>query len=383
MIKKRFPGVMLILLFAFMMLVGCGQKATDDSSPESEEKIYIGWVAPLTGACANDGQQMNNGAQLAVNEINAAGGINGKQVELVCQDDKSDPKEAANIATKFVSDNKLVAILGNYNSSCVLAGAPIYNEAKIPVVHVGTSPVITTEHGPYLYRTSVTDAFQGDFVTNWLFEESYKNPAILYENNDYGRGLMETVEKHVAALGGTVAIKETYMLGESKDFTGILTKVKSSGADSMFICGLYTEGALIAKQMKQLGMNLSLFGTDGLYEQSLIDLAGADAEGFRVSGLLLPTDPDQKIQDFVKNYQAAYGKMPGTYAAFHYDSMKLLAQAIGEVGPDREKINEYLAEMPHSFVGVTGEITFDQENDAVRTAMKKLIVKDGKWQLAE
>ncbi|ATW27901.1 ABC transporter substrate-binding protein [Candidatus Formimonas warabiya] len=385
--KQKLFVITLIVIFALIALAGCGQKEAtengDNSTGTSADKIYIGWVAPLTGACANDGQQMQNGAQLAVNEINAAGGINGKQVELVCQDDKSDPKEAANIATKFVSDDRLVAVLGNYNSSCVLSGAPIYNEAKIPMVHVGTSPVITTEHGPYLFRISVTDAFQGEFVTKWLFEEGNKKPAILYENSDYGRGLMDTVEKQVASLGGTVADKETYELGQTKDFTGLLTKIKASGADSIFICGLYTEGALIAKQMQGLGISLPLFGTDGLYEQSLIDLAGQAAEGMKVSGLLLPSDPDQKIQDFVKNYQGAYGKVPGTYATFDYDAMNLLAQVITAAGADRQKIMDYLAKMPEAFVGVSGQVTFDENNDAVRTAMKKLTVKDGKWQIAE
>ncbi|ATW27898.1 ABC transporter substrate-binding protein [Candidatus Formimonas warabiya] len=372
--------LIMILMGGLVLLpwVGCGQKQT----VEAPKKIYIGWVAPLTGACANDGQQMNNGARLAVEEINDAGGINGWQVELVYADDKSDPKEAANIATKFVSDPDIVAVLGNYNSSCVLSGAPIYNEARIPVVHVGTSPVITAEHGPYLFRISVTDAFQGEFVTKWLFEKGYKKPAILYENSDYGYGLRETVQRQTTLLGGKVVTQETYELGQTKDFTGILTKIKASGADSLFICGLYTEGALVAKQMRGLGINLPIFGTDGLYEQALIDLAGSAAEGISVCGLLLPDDPDAKIQKFMKDYLASYGNIPGTYAAFHYDAMNLLAQAIGAVGPDREKIKDYLTQMPGPFLGVTGACTFDKDHDCVRTTMKKLIVKDGTWQIA-
>ena len=384
--NRRLLALLVLVVFAFSIAVtGCGQKAADGdkNAGGGSDKIYVGWVAPLTGACAENGQQMKNGAELAVKEINAAGGINGKQVELVAQDDKSDPKEAANIATKFTSDDRLVAVLGNYNSSCVLAGAPIYNEAKLPIIHVGTSPVFTQEHGDYDFRISVTDAFQGKFVTEWLFDKGFKKPAILYENNDYGRGLLDTVEKEVAALGGKVAIKETYMLGETKDFNGILTKVKASGADSVFIGGLYNETALIAKQMKQLKMDIPIFGTDGIFEQALIDLAGPAAEGIKVSGLLLPSDPDARIQEFVKNYSAAYGKNPGTYAAFHYDSMKLLAKAISEVGTDPDKLQSYFAKMPAKFEGVTGQIDFDANHDAVRSSMKKLVVKDSKWQVAE
>lgn len=374
---RRAIAIVAVLMIVMTLAAGCGSKGQTTKEPD---KIYIGWVAPLTGSVANDGQQMLNGAQLAIKEINDAGGINGKLIELVPQDDKSDPKEAANIATKFTADKRIIAVLGNYNSSCVLAGAPIYNKAQLPIVHVGTSPVITKEGGPYTYRISVTDAFQGKFVTGWLFEEGFKKPAILYENNDYGRGLLDVVSQEVATLGGTVAAKETYMLGETKDFTGIVTKVKASGADSVFIGGLYNEAALIAKQMKSLGVNLPIFGTDGLYERSLIELAGDAAEGIRVSGLLLATDPDPAIQTFVKNYEKAYGKLPGTYAAFHYDAAKLLAKAIAANGPTAEGIKKYLD--TQEFTGVTGTLRFDGNHDATRQSMKKLIVKDGQFQVA-
>lgn len=386
-VKKKRLALLVLLVFAFSIAVtGCGGQSGDqgDAGDAGEaEKMYIGWVGPLTGACAENGQQLKNGAELAIKEINAAGGIDGKMLELVAQDDKSDPKEAANIATRFTSDARLVAVLGNYNSSCALAGIPIYNEAKMPFIHVGTAPTFTTEHGEYDFRISVTDAFQGKFVVNWMFEEGFKNPAILYENNDYGRGLLETAKAEIKALGGTVAAEETYMLGETKDFTGILTKVKASGADSIFIGGLYNEAALIAKQMKQLKLDIPMFGTDGIFEQALIDLAGEAAEGIRVSGLLLPTDNDPKIQEFVKNYNADYGKNPGTYAAFDYDAMKLLAKAIAEVGTEPEALQAYLADMPEAFDGVTGQLRFDENHDAQRPSMKKLMVKDGTWALAE
>jgi len=171
------------------------------------------------------------------------------------------------------------------------------------------------------------------------------------------------------------------MLNQTKDYSAILTNVKQSGADSIFIGGLYTEGALIAKQMQQLGLKLPVYGTDGLYEKSLIDLGGEAVEGWRTSGLFLPTDQNEALQAFIKSYTTAYDSTPGTYAALHYDAMKLLAEAIKDVGTDHEKIQAYLADIPKPFIGVTGSVTFDEHHDSVRSTLKQLVIKDGLWQL--
>lgn len=385
--KKNIKGIAYVLLILSLswLLAGCGSKTpgTSNTAPSGGEKVYIGWVAPLTGTSANDGQQMLNGAKLAAKEINDAGGINGKQIEIVSQDDKSDPKEAANIAQKFTGDKRLAAVLGNYNSSCVLAGAPIYDQEKLPVVHVGTSPVFTKEKHDYLFRISVTDAFQGSFVTKWMTDQGQKNPAIIYENDDYGRGLKDTVSSEIKKYGGKETGNWSYMLGQTKDYTAILTSVKQSGADSIFLGGLYNEGALIAKQMEQLGLKIPVYGTDGLYEKSLIELGGKAVEGWKVSGLFLPTDQNETLQAFIKSYTAAYGNAPGTYAALHYDAMKLVAKAIKSVNVDHVKLQAYLAKLPEPFVGVTGSVSFDENHDALRSSLKKLTVKNGQWQLTQ
>lgn len=375
------------MLFSLTM-GGCGQESSQgDSSSGTDTSasggtITFGWVAPLTGTAANQGQQLLDGANLAVKEINAAGGINGMMLELDPQDDKSDPKEAANIATKFTSDDRIVAVVGNYNSSCALAGFPIYNEAKLPMMTPGTSPVITEQHGPYCFRIAVTDAFQGKYVTEWIFEDGFSKPAVIYENNDYGRGLMEVVVEQVKTLGGEVPVNETYMLGETKDFTAILTKVKASDADCLFIAGLYNEGALIAKQARQLGINLPLYSNEALFEQIYIDLAGEAAEGTKVCGLLTPTDPDPVVQKFVKDFEKEYGKVAGTFSAFGYDMTKLFAKAVQEAGTDGDSIAEYLRTMPE-YEGASGKITFDEEHDAVRPTLKRLIVKNGAFELVQ
>jgi branched-chain amino acid transport system substrate-binding protein len=380
--KKLLP---LILLSIVLVVAGCGgsgQSSVDDQG-DGDDNIYFGWVAPLTGGGAAYGEQMLNAAKLAAEEINASGGINGKNLVINPQDDKSDPKEAANIANLFVNDESIVGVIGNYNSSCGLAGAPIFTEAGLPMIHVGTSPAFTEENYPYLFRISVTDAFQGTFVSEWMYEDGHRKVAILYENNDYGRGLNDVVTEHFTKIGGEVVRNESYMLGETKDYTAILTNVRNANADVIFIGGLYTEAALIGKQKEQLQIDLPVYGTDGIYENVFIELGGDSVEGFRVSGLLLPTDPDPKIQEFVKKFEAAYGFTPGTYAAYHYDATMMLAEAIKEVGTDGEKIKEYLETLSSPFSGVTGEIIFNETHDAIRSEMKRLIVKDGEWSLAD
>lgn len=375
--KSSFFVILAILLCSALVLAGCSGKSNSGSS--SGQTIKIGWVAPMTGVCANDGQQMLNGAKLAAKEINAAGGVNGKQIELDSQDDKSDPKEAANIATKFTADSSILAVLGNYNSSCVLSGAPIYESAKLPVIHVGTSPVFTQQNFQYLFRISVTDAFQSDLVTKWLYDDGHKNVGILYENDDYGRGIKDAVTKDMGNLGGKVAGAWSYELGQTKDYSPLLTSAKNAGADSLFIAGLYTEGALIGKQMSTVGLNVPVYGTDGLYEKSLITLGGAAVEGFHVSGLFTPDDARPAIKSFINAYKAEYNNTPGTYAALDYDAMKLMAKAIAAVGTDKDKIQAYLAKMPQPYDGVTGTVTFDEHHDALRPTMEKLTVKNGQW----
>lgn len=371
---KKIAGIVLSMVLLVSM-VGCSNSQSGSST------IKIGFVAPLTGTGAAYGEQMLNGAKLAAEEINSDGGINGKKITIVAQDDKSDPKEAANIANKFANDSSIVAVLGNYNSSCGLSGAPIYEQSKKTMIHVGTSPEFTKQNYSYLFRISVTDAFQGEFVSKWMDSNGYKKISIFYENDDYGRGLKDVVTKQVTSLGGKVVNDESYMLGETKDYTSLITNLKKSGADALFIGGLYTEAALIAKQMKQLNVTIPVYGTDGIFESEFIKLGGDSVEGIRCSGLLSADDTDEKVKSFISSFNTKYKYVPGTYAAYDYDATKIIAEAIKSVGTDSTKIKDYIAK--NTFEGVTGSVSFNTTHDATRTGMKKMMVKNGEWALSE
>jgi len=301
-VARVLVAVVSALALVSAVMGGCVGKG---GSTGPKDVIYLGFVGPLTGPCAASGQQMLNGAKLAVKMLNEAGGVNGRRVELVVADDRADPKEAASIANKFVADNRIVAVAGHYNSSNVLASAPICAEGKLAMTHVGVSPNISRQTAPTMFRISVTAAAQAKDIAKWIFaEENLRSLAIIYENTDYGRGEGGALEREFQALGGNVCYKGLYQLGETKDFTGILTAMKGTNPQAAFISGGYTEAALIVKQAKGLGVNVPFFGSDGFYEEDFIRLAGDAAEGVRITGLYVPDDPDPDVQRFVSAFKA-------------------------------------------------------------------------------
>ena len=247
----------------------------------------------MTGGNASFGEQLSYGAQMAVDEVNANGGINGVLLTLEIQDDKSDPKEAATIATKFAAKENCVASIGYYNSSCCLSALPIINENKLVTICTGSNPDISAANQTYGFRIEPTDLQQAVYAADWMVEDGRSKVAILYESTDYGMGQEEIISQILKESGAEIVCSEAYVLGETKDFTNILTKVKNSGADSIFLAGTYTEGALIVKQQKSLGMTLPCYSSSSMFEVAFLEAAGDAAEGVKVQGVLVPDDPSE------------------------------------------------------------------------------------------
>jgi branched-chain amino acid transport system substrate-binding protein len=362
-----------------VILSGCGSSTGGSNASGSiGDTFKIGYAGPLSGASAQDGESIKKGAELAVKLANDAGGVNGKKLELVTQDDKTDPKEAAIVANKLATDSSVLAVVGHYNSSATLAAAPIYNKNKIVEISPGSSSPAVTNAGPYTFRVITTDAFQGDFVAKWSMEEGFKKIAIVYENTDYGLGLSEVYKKAVEANGGEIVANESYILGQTKDFSAILTKIKDKNPDLLFIGGLYNEAALIAKQSNALGLNVPLMGVDGLYSNALIELGGDAVEGFMLPGFFNASSEKEKTKEFVKAYEAAYKEAPGTYAAYAFDATQIIIQAMKDKGADRQSIADYITSLK-GYEGTTGTHDFDENGDVLKEP-EKLIVKDGKFQ---
>lgn len=364
-------------LFATGIMSGCGNSGGDKKASDT---IKIGLAAPLTGSSAQDGESIKNGVQLAIDEVNAKGGINGKKVELDVQDDKSDPKEAAIVANKLSGDKSVLAVVGHFNSSATLAGAPIYNKAGVVEISPGSSSPAVTKAGDYTFRVITTDAFQADYVAKWAINDlGYKRIAIIYENNDYGKGLSDAFAEKAKAQGANIVANDSYLAGETKDFSAILTKIKTENPDMLFIGGLYNETALIAKQAKNMNLNVPIMGVDAIYSNALIELGGESVDGVLLPGFFHEGTDNPVAQNFIKSYKEKYKQDPATYAAYGYDAAQIVLDAIAKAGTDRKAIRDHIAKVK-DFQGATGINTFDEHGDVMKDPLR-LVIKEGKFQV--
>ena len=368
-----------LMLMSSVVLAGCGGSSGGDTKSDT---VKVGVAIPLTGASAEDGNAIKNGVTLAAKLANAEGGLKGKKVEVVFEDDKGDPSEAATVANKLAQDKSIVAVVGHFNSSCTLAGAPIYNQAGVVEVSPGSSAAAVTKAGPFTFRVITTDAVQGTSLMQWAVKDlGYKNIAVLYENTDYGAGLAEVVTKAAGDLKATVVAQEAYDVGAT-DFSTLLTKVANSKADVIIIGGLYNETALIAKQKNNFGLEkMPIMGVDAIFSDALIKLAGPAANGIKLTGYFSEASTDPVAKNFIEKYNADYKKTPSTYAAYGYDAALVVFDAIKNVGTDRKAICDYLAKLKN-LKGATGVNSFDENGDVIKQPLR-LVIKDGKFTITD
>jgi len=352
-----------------------GLLAAGPAQAQSKD-IIIATASPLTGTCAQDGTAIKNGALLAADLVNRRGGINGRKIKVISEDDRSDPKDAAAVANKLTNNKEVVAVLGHYNSSCTLAGAPIYNRAKVLELSPGSSAPAVSKAGPFTARVILTDAAQGDFDAKWMVKDKgHKRIALMYENDDYGVGLKDVMVARIPAYGGEVVAAESYYMGETKDFNPSITKIRALNPDAVFICGLYNEAALIAKQSADVGWKPAFFGTDGIYSPALIALGGPAVEGVRFSGVFCADDPASHVQSYVKEFKAKFNTEAGTFDALGFDAMNWVLAAIEKAGPSRAAVQAQLRTL--KVQGVTGMNAFDEHGDVKKDPLK-LMVRNGK-----
>lgn len=374
--KKTLALVTSAALVLGTLLTGCG------SGSASSDTIKIAFAGPLTGDCSQDGTDARDGAKLAVDMLNEAGGINGKTLELVEYDDKGDPKEAATVASEICQDSGIVASVGHYNSSCTLAGAPIYEKNGLPIIAIGSSANTVSEAGDFIFRDVNSDDASAYDCANWAVNDmGIKKLAVMYENDDYGVGLADSFVKYAEEFGAEIVSSDAYLLGETKDFTSILTKINQTDAEMIFIGGLYNETAMIMKQEAQVGMSLPCIGTDSLFSQGVIELGGDAVEGmYCISGFTLETE-DADILAFIDKFNEKYGKDPGTYAANGYDAVMVFAEAMKAGEASRTSIKDNLYNIS-GYKGIGGEITFDENGD-VHKQYIRLTVENGAFKLVE
>ena len=354
-----------------MLSFACVQKGGDaNPGATTGDTIRIGVYGDLTGATSSFGQSTKNGIALAFEEINNAGGVNGKKLEMVFEDDQGTPEKAKTVISKLISQDKVVAVLGEVASSNSLAAAPVAQEAKIPMITPSSTNPKVTEVGDYISRVCFIDPFQGSvmakFAANTL---NAKTAAILGDNSsDYSKGLTQFFEQEFTRLGGKVITKQTYAQ-KDQDFKAQLTQMRDQKPDVIYVPGYYGEVGIIAKQARELGMNQPLLGGDGWDSPELWKLGGAALSPAYISNHYSADNPAPEIQNFVKTYQAKFNVAPDSLAALAYDSAKVLADAIKRAGgTDSTKLKDAI-NATKDFKGVTGTITLDGSRNAVKSAV--------------
>ena len=341
------------------------------------DKVKIGVFMSMTGDTANFGISSTNGIKLATDEINAAGGINGKQVELDVQDDRSDPSEAATIVTKFVTQDGVHAILGEVASSRSIAAAPIAQNAKIPMLTPSSTNPEVTKKGDYIFRSCFIDPVQGAAIAQFAARTLGKKRAgiMVDRKNDYSTGLEKFISATFIKLGGEMVVTQSYQAGD-QDFNAQLTSIKGSNPDVIFVPGYYGDVALIAKQARDKGITVPFVGGDGWDAKQLYDIGGKALNGSFFSNHYSPYDTDPKVQKFVNDYKARYGAIPDALAATAYDAAHIMFDAIKRANSlDGKAIRDALA-ATKDFPGVTGIVTFNANRDAVKPIVM-IEIKDG------
>jgi len=359
------------LVVSVFCTLACVDKGGNGTAAVAGDTIKVGVYGDLTGQTSSFGQSTRNGIQLAVDEINAAGGVDGKKIELIVEDDQGTPEKAKTVISKLINQDKVQAVLGEVASSNSLAAAPVAQEGKIPMITPSSTNPKVTEVGDYISRVCFIDPFQGSvmakFAANTL---NAKTAAIIGDvQSDYSKGLTEFFTQEFTKLGGRVVAEQKYAQSDP-DFKAQLTAIRNSNPDVIYIPGYYGQVAIIAKQARELGMNMPLLGGDGWDSPELWKLGGDALKNTYISNHYSAENPAPEIQNFVKNYQAKFGAVPDSLAALAYDSAKVLADAIKRAGGahDSAKLKDAI-NATKNFAGVTGLITLDSSRNAVKPAV--------------
>jgi branched-chain amino acid transport system substrate-binding protein len=379
---KHLRTGLLVVIAAGLALAGCTKPAGDGGG--AADVIKIGEFASLTGKEAAFGQSSHKGTELAIEELNAAGGVLGKKIELITEDNRSTAGESATIAKKLITRDKVVALLGEVASGRSLEAGPIAQANRIPMISPSSTNPKVTETGDYIFRVCFIDPFQGQLLASFARRTLKAQKVAIFSDVSapYSVGLAQYFRGPFEAGGGKIVSEQKYTSGD-KDFSAQLTAIKAARPDAIIVPGYYNEVGLIVRQARQLGIKVPLFGGDGWEAPELLQLAGAEAlEGTYYSTHFSSESTEPLAQKFVAAYKAKYNETPDAMAALGYDSAMVLADAIKRAGTtDGPKLREALA-ATSNFPSATGATTLNEKRDATKPAVI-ITAKDGKFQYVE
>ena len=374
--KKKF-ALSLVAFASAALLAACGEVSTNNSSATGTEigkTLKFGFNFEETGAVAAYGTAEQHGAQLAVDEINAAGGVDGKKIEVTDKDNKSETAEAATITTSLVTQDKVNTIIGPATSGAVAAAIANAGKAGVPLVTPSATQDDLTNKQDYLYRATFTDGYQGKIISKYVTDTLKAKKVVLYYDNssDYAKGMAEAFKKEYK---GEIVATDT-------DFQAALTKFKGKDFDALIVPGYYTEAGKLVNQARGLGINQTIVGPDGFSDAKFVEQAtpAAATNVYYVSGFSTSGDMTDKAKKFVAAYKAKYNEEPSMFAALSYDAVYMAAEA-SKGAKTSVDIKDNLAKLK-DFEGVTGSITIDKDHNPVKTALM-IGLKDGKVETVE
>ncbi len=339
---------------------------------QAQDDIIVGEFGSLTGGTATFGISTDEGVRLAIEQINAKGGVLGKQINIVVADDQSKPEEAVTAVQKLLTQDHAIAILGEVASSRSLAAAPVCQRARIPMISPASTNPKVTKVGDYIFRTCFIDPFQGAAMANFAMNQlKQKRFAILYDiKNDYSVGLREFFTNTVKQAGGEIIADESYGEGDI-DFKAQLTKIKGVNPDAIYVPGYYTEVGLICRQARELGISVPLMGGDGWDSDKTFEIGRDAVNGCYFTNHYSPDEDRPAVKEFVDTYKAKFnGKTPDAMAILGYDAARLLCDAITRAGSTKGKAIRDALVKTKDFPGASGSITIDSE----RNAQKPIVV---------
>ena len=389
MIKTSFRAArrrLLARLAAALVLAPAGASllafsASASAAAAAGEPVWFGVSGPLTGPNAQYGAQWQAGFDLALDQINAEGGINGHPLRYVFEDSQSDPRQAVTIAQKFVADSRILIELGDFSSPASMAASPIYQRAGLVQLGFTNSHPDFTKGGDYICSPSVSQTDAQPLIADLAVKQGFKRVAVLYQNTDWGRASKDVFVKAANARGAQVVDAEGYQPTD-KDFRATLVRVRDTHPDALVLIAYYADGAQIVRQARESGIGLPVVAASSVYSPKFLELGGDAVNGVTTNTSFFPGDPRPEVQRFVQGFKAKYHREPDAFNAFAYDAVIIAANALRTGGTTRQGVHDALPKLHDVPSVVFGKATFDPRTrriDGVKSI--DLVVHDGQWTL--
>ncbi|KQX48448.1 ABC transporter substrate-binding protein [Paenibacillus sp. Root444D2] len=383
---KKFSMIAAGVITVSLMISGCAAKSSDSAKNDSAmnkagDTIKLGWIGPLTGPTATDGTHSRDAAIMAIEQYNKAGGIQGKKVELVAEDDQGKPEEALKGVQKLINNDKVVAIVGGAYSGPTKTISTKIQELKVPMVIAYAVHPDATKGGDYVNRVIYTGPLQGKAMADYAVNDlKKKNIAVLYVDIDYGKSIYTAFKDEAGKLGANIAIERPFKMGD-KDFSSILTAVKAANPDGLYVVGYYNEAAAIVKQAKEAGISAQLLGVDGFDSPKYLELGKTNTEGSTFTTSFYASDDRSVVKIFVNQWQDKFKDIPDMLSSQSYDAAMVILEGMQKVGTDKEKLKQAINDTK-DLEGTSGKITFGKDHEVIKPVIF-MTVKDGKFQFVK